>query len=101
MVEGPLMATTPQSLKCSRCGRSTSHAQDRLLEDYGVCSSCVRFVEEHPVKSDTHVWSLGLQAEYDRLHHRGRTMYDQLRTQLGWDHAQALELAEARHGRKK
>lgn len=61
----------------------------------------IRICEEQPVRSDHHNWVLGQQAEYDSLHHRGRSLYDNLRTQFGWGHQDAYTVALEEHGASK
>lgn len=55
---------------------------------------------EHPVRSRTHVWEAGQQAEYNLLKAQGRRLYDNLRTQYNWEHEMAVEAAVREFGRK-
>lgn len=60
----------------------------------------IDIAEDNPVRSRSHHWAAGEQAEYDALKHRGRTLYDNLRTQFDLDHATAYTAAAERHGVK-
>lgn len=57
--------------------------------------------ELSPVLSRSHDWADGEQAEYDSLRHRGRSLYDNLRTQFDVSHADAFKAASAYHGTKR
>lgn len=57
---------------------------------------------EHPVPSARHEWEPGQQADYNRLKAKGRTLYDNLRTQFPgtWDHDAAWDRAMEEFGLK-
>lgn len=54
--------------------------------------------EENPILSRPHEWLAGEQADYDSLKSRGRTLYDNLRTQFDVGHADAYTVAGEQHG---
>lgn len=55
----------------------------------------------NPVPSRNHEWRAGQQQAYDVLSARGRTLYDNLRTQFDVPHSEAFTAAFERHGFKK
>lgn len=66
-----------------------------------ITAAMIEQAETHPVGSRHHEWTGTEQAEYDSLHHRGRTLYDNLRTQYDASHADAYAAALAAHGHSK
>jgi hypothetical protein len=66
-----------------------------------LTESLVRDCEENPVKSRHHEWTGSEQGQYDSLHHRGRTLYDNLRTKYNVSHRVAFSIALDKHGKKK
>lgn len=52
------------------------------------------------IPSQTHEWLPGERDEYDSLRHRGRTLYDNLRTLFDWHHDAAFETAAEEFGTK-
>lgn len=66
-----------------------------------VTAAMVAQAEANPVRSRAHDWEPGEQAEYDSLHHRGRSLYDNLRTQFDASHGDAYAAALDAHGHSK
>lgn len=92
----------PQPLTIVRVSQKSVTVRTRLGNDFRISAS-----ELYPLTPDVdpvprsvlHQWGPGQQAQYDSLHHRGRSRYDLLRTHLGWTHAAAYQFALKRHGK--
>jgi len=55
---------------------------------------------DNPVRSRHHDWAPGEQYGYNHLTHKGRSLYDNLRTKYDFSHRQALIFATIEFGTK-
>lgn len=55
-------------------------------------------VEANPVRSRHHQWVSNEKEQYDSMHWRGRTLYDNLRTQKDYSHSLAFWTAWVKYG---
>lgn len=63
---------------------------------YEMVDHCI----DHPMKSRNHEFTGNEQREYDMLKARGRTLYDNLRTQFNIEHVPAYVWALDLYGKK-
>lgn len=57
--------------------------------------------ERNSVVSREHVWEKGERSDYNVLHWRGRTLYDNLRTKFDVSHSEAFQVAVDLYGYNK
>lgn len=65
---------------------------------YETIEADVDSAERFDGPSNHHVWTKTQKAQYDAMHWRGRTLYDRLRTDMGYEHNLAFAVAYLAYG---